>query len=77
MAGARGKAGKRRKTARPKAAPAGRVRGLRRWALRGVAAVLVAAELVIVGYRWIDPPVTIYTWQESRRLDGIPTSRWR
>ena len=26
---------------------------------------------MIVGYRWIDPPVTVYTWQEGRRLDGI------
>ena len=48
--------------------PAG---ALRRWLWRGVIAVLVVAVLLVVGYRWVDPPVTVYTWQEARRLGDV------
>jgi len=49
----------------------GVVRLLRRWVWRGVLAVLVVFALSLLAYRWVDPPVTIYTWAEGRRLDAI------
>ncbi|MDZ7710237.1 MAG: monofunctional biosynthetic peptidoglycan transglycosylase [Roseovarius sp.] len=58
-----------KKTGRKQADALGR--GLRRWFWRGVMAMLVAAALLIPGYRWVDPPVTVYTLQEGRRLGGI------
>jgi monofunctional biosynthetic peptidoglycan transglycosylase len=34
-------------------------------------AVVAAFVLSLLAYRWVDPPVTIYTFQEGRRLGGI------
>ncbi|MBC7133646.1 MAG: monofunctional biosynthetic peptidoglycan transglycosylase [Roseovarius sp.] len=44
---------------------------LRRWLLRAVLAVVVLLAGTVLLYRWVNPPVTIYTWQEGRRLGGI------
>ncbi len=46
-------------------------RALRRWLWRGVLLVVGTLALSLLAYRWIDPPVTIYTWQEARRLGVI------
>ena len=36
-----------------------------------LAVVLAAATLLVVGYRWVDPPVTAYKWQEGWRLGEV------
>ncbi|MGR3461438.1 MAG: monofunctional biosynthetic peptidoglycan transglycosylase [Roseovarius sp.] len=67
-------AGRRKKTAkgrRRRAAPVGGARRLRRWLWRAVLAVVAVFALSLLAYRWVDPPVTIYTWQEERRLGAI------
>jgi len=55
----------------PRGRIAGGLRALRRWLWRGVLGVLAVFALSLVLYRWVDPPVTIYTWAEGRRLDDI------
>ncbi|MBE0453251.1 monofunctional biosynthetic peptidoglycan transglycosylase [Roseovarius autotrophicus] len=60
--------------ARKKSAKVGRVRPLafvRRWVLRAVLAAVVLLAVLIIGYRWVNPPTTIYIWQEGRRLGGV------
>jgi len=67
------RAGRRKKTAkgRRRAAPASLWRRLRRWLWRAGLAVVVLFALSLLAYRWVDPPVTIYTWQEARRLGEV------
>ncbi len=73
----------RRKTAsgdkgrrgRAEAAPARRrprpLRRVLRWTVRAaVLAVALAAALVLL-YRWVNPPTTLYMMQEGRRLGGL------
>jgi monofunctional biosynthetic peptidoglycan transglycosylase len=56
-------------------APPGRLRGalraMRRWLWRGALGILAVFALSLLVYRWVEPPVTIYTWSEGRRLDEI------
>jgi monofunctional biosynthetic peptidoglycan transglycosylase len=35
-----------------------------------LAAVVLLATLIL-GYRWVNPPTTVYIWQEGRRLGGV------
>ncbi|HAW46341.1 MAG TPA: monofunctional biosynthetic peptidoglycan transglycosylase, partial [Roseovarius sp.] len=42
-------------------------RRLRRWLLWSALVVVAAFALSLLAYRWVDPPATIYTWQEERR----------
>lgn len=44
---------------------------LRRWVLRAVLVGVVLLAVLVLGYRWVNPPTTIYIWQESRRLGGV------
>lgn len=44
---------------------------LRRWLWRAVLGAVLLLAVSILLYRWVNPPVTIYTWQEGRRLGGI------
>jgi len=44
---------------------------LRRWVLRAVLVAVVLLAVLVLGYRWVNPPTTIYIWQESRRLGGV------
>lgn len=44
---------------------------LRKWLLRGLLAGVVLVAVAVLGYRWINPPTTIYMVQESWRLGGI------
>lgn len=68
MAKARSKTAK--KTRKP--GPVRRLlRGVRRWMLRGVLVVAVLIVLMVLGYRVINPPTTIYIVQEARRLGGV------
>jgi len=53
------------------AAPAVLWRRLRRWLWRGTLAVVAVFALSLLAYRWVDPPMTIYTWQEERRLGEV------
>ncbi len=67
-------AGRRKKTAkgrRRRAAPVGVWRRLRRWLLWSALVVVAVFALSLLTYRWVDPPATIYTWQEERRLGAI------
>ena len=59
---------RRRGTKRGKGPAAG---ALRRWFWRAVLGVVAAVALLIFGYRWIDPPATIYISQEARRLGEV------
>ena len=57
-----------------KSAPPPKPRPLRRalrWALRGVAAVIVLSVLAIIAYALINPPTTPYMFAEGRRLGGV------
>ncbi|MET4102606.1 monofunctional biosynthetic peptidoglycan transglycosylase [Roseovarius sp. MBR-78] len=42
-----------------------------RWLWRAALVIVGALGLSLLAYRWVDPPVTIYTWQEGRRLGMI------
>jgi len=53
------------------AAPAVLWRRLRRWLWRGTLGVVAVFALSLLAYRWVDPPMTIYTWQEERRLGEV------
>ena len=44
---------------------------LRKWIWRGALVLVVLAAVGIFGYRFINPPTTIYMTQESMRLGGI------
>ena len=44
---------------------------LRKWIWRGALVLVVLAAVGIFGYRFINPPTTIYMAQESMRLGGI------
>ncbi|PKQ12345.1 MAG: monofunctional biosynthetic peptidoglycan transglycosylase [Alphaproteobacteria bacterium HGW-Alphaproteobacteria-1] len=60
--------------ARKKSVKVRRVRPLKvlwRWALRAMLAFVVVLSFLILGYRWVNPPTTIYIWQEGRRLGGV------
>lgn len=60
--------------ARKRSKTAGRLRPLvflRRWVLRAVLVAVVLLAVLVLGYRWVNPPTTIYIWQESRRLGGV------
>jgi len=60
--------------ARKRSKSAGRLRPLvflRRWVLRAVLVAVVLLAVLVLGYRWVNPPTTIYIWQESRRLGGV------
>ena len=60
--------------ARKRSKTAGRLRPLvflRRWVLRAVLAAVVLLAVLVLGYRWVNPPTTIHIWQESRRLGGV------
>lgn len=46
-------------------------RFLRRWVLRAVLLVFAFYALLILAYKWIDPPTTIYMQQEKARLGDI------
>ncbi|HKL65648.1 MAG TPA: monofunctional biosynthetic peptidoglycan transglycosylase [Roseovarius sp.] len=67
------RSGRRKKTAkgRRRPVPGGLWYRLRRWLWRGVVAVLALFALSLLAYRWVNPSLTIYTWQEERRLGAI------
>ena len=44
---------------------------LRRWLVRTVLGAVVFLALSVVAYRWVNPPLTIYIWQEQRRLGEV------
>ena len=44
---------------------------MRRWSLRVFLALAVAFASWGLAYRWLNPPITLYMIQESRRLGGI------
>jgi len=76
------RARRRKKTAkgRRRAAAVGPWRRLRRWISRAVVTVALLFALSLLAYRWVEPPMTIYTWQEARRLgevarDPVPMAR--
>lgn len=39
--------------------------------LRAVLLAGLLLALLVLGYRWVNPPTTIYMWQEGRRLGGV------
>lgn len=47
------------------------IKWLRRWLFRLVFYPTVLVLLLIVLYRFVAPPTTIYIWQESSRLGGV------
>ncbi|HMO06411.1 MAG TPA: monofunctional biosynthetic peptidoglycan transglycosylase [Paracoccaceae bacterium] len=47
------------------------LRRVLRWGLRGVASVAGLWLALVVLFAFVNPPVNVYQWQESRRLGGI------
>ncbi|WP_369908013.1 monofunctional biosynthetic peptidoglycan transglycosylase [Tropicimonas sp. IMCC34043] len=43
----------------------------RKWALRLALAPVVLLLLLIVAYRWVNPPITHTIWADGRRLGGV------
>ncbi len=41
------------------------------WGLRALAVLFLLAVVLTLLWRFINPPTTLYMWQESRRLGGI------
>ena len=64
-------AGKRRGKRTGRGSAVALWRGLRRWLWRGALGVVTVLALSVLAYRWVDPPVTVYTWKEGRRLGNV------
>jgi monofunctional biosynthetic peptidoglycan transglycosylase len=63
---------KSRARAKPKENPIKTVRrSVLRWFLRGVSALFLLAVVLVLLWKFLNPPTTLYMWQESRRLGGV------
>lgn len=62
-----------KRTTKPKAytAPRRPIRRVLRWALRGFLALGVVVFALVLLFRVVSPPTTIYMWQEASRLGSI------